>query len=76
MAAPSDLNITLGQGTAIKEVYNVKKQNLENNQQFISQHAESQKMKEKPKIKKFDRAVNVEVLGTLTDFLIRSKTDF
>lgn len=58
---PSDLNITLGQGTAIKEVYNVKKQSLENNQEFIAQHAVAEKNKDQSKIKTFDDAVKVEI---------------
>ena len=52
MTGTSDMNIILGQGTAVKEVHNVKKQNLEINQQFVAQETEGQKKKDKIKIKK------------------------
>ena len=38
------MNIVLGQGAAIKEVHNAKKQNLELNQQLIAQKRINGKM--------------------------------
>jgi hypothetical protein len=37
MASTTDMNIVIGQGNAIKEVHNVRKQSLELNQQFVPQ---------------------------------------
>ena len=51
MTGASNMNIIVGQGTAIKEVHNVKKQNLEINQQFVAQETESQKKKINQKFK-------------------------
>ena len=43
MTGTSNINIIVGQGTAIKEIHNVKKQNLEINQQYVAQKAEDDK---------------------------------
>jgi len=55
------MNIIIGQGTAIKEVHNVKKQSLEVNQQFAAQNTEEQKKEDKPKVQKFDKKSRVEI---------------
>jgi hypothetical protein len=44
MASTTDMNIVLGQGNAVKEVHNVRKQNLELNQQFVAQQTEEKKV--------------------------------
>jgi hypothetical protein len=51
MSTLSDLNIVLGQGEAIKEVYHVKKQHLELGQQVISQKAEHDKQQERSRVR-------------------------
>lgn len=61
MTTTSDMNIIVGQGTAIKEVHNVKKQNLEVNQHFVAQDSEGQKEKEKTKVQKSDKKDIVEM---------------
>jgi hypothetical protein len=55
------MNVILGQGTAIKEIHNVKKQNLEVNQQFVAQNAEDEKKEDKTKVKKLDEQNKVEI---------------
>jgi len=53
MASDTNLNIVLGQGHAVKNIYNVKKQNLELQQQFAAQHTEVKEKKKKEKVMKF-----------------------
>lgn len=53
MASDTNLNIILGQGHAVKNIYNVKKQNLELQQQFAAQHTEVKEKRDKKKVKKF-----------------------
>ena len=47
MASTTDMNIVLGQGNAVKEVHNVRKQNLELNQQFVAQQTEEKKREDR-----------------------------
>jgi len=61
MSGTTDMNIVLGQGNAIKEVHNIRKQSLELNQQFISQKTEDEKKEDKSKVKEFDTGNRVEV---------------
>jgi len=61
MAGTTDLNIVLGQGNAIKEVHNIRKQSLELNQQFIAQKTEDEKKEDKSKVKEFDAGNRIEV---------------
>jgi len=61
MAGTTDMNIVLGQGNAIKEVHNIRKQSLELNQQFIAQKTEDEKKEDKSKVKEFDAGNRVEV---------------
>lgn len=56
MAADTNLNIIISQGSAVKEVYNSKKQNLELQQQFNTQHTEMKKVREKEKAKRSSNA--------------------
>ena len=53
MASDTNLNIVLGQGHAVKNIYNVKKQNLELQQQFAAQHTKVKEKRKKEKVMKF-----------------------
>ena len=61
MASATDMNIILGQGSAIKEVHNVKKQNLEISQQFVAQNLEEKKKEDKDKVQDFEKGNRVEM---------------
>ena len=56
MVATTNMNIILGQGNAVNEVHNVRKQNLELNQQFVAQETEGKKKEDKTKVQKFEAA--------------------
>jgi hypothetical protein len=61
MSATTDMNIILGQGSSIKEVHNVKKQNLEMNQQFVAQQTDDSKIEDKSKVQEFDTNNKIEI---------------
>ena len=61
MVGTANMNIVLGQGNAVKEVQNIKKQSLEMNQQFAAQHTEEKKKAEKSKIDAFETRNKIEV---------------
>jgi hypothetical protein len=61
MAASTDMNIILGQGNAVKEVHNVKKQNLEMNQQFVAQQSDDLKKEDKSKVQEFETNNRIEI---------------
>ena len=61
MAATTNMNIILGQGNAVNEVHNVRKQNLEMNQQFVAQETEGKKKEDKVKVQKFEGADKVAI---------------
>ena len=61
MSGTTHMNIILGQGNTIKEVHNVKKQNLEMNQQFVAQQSEDMKREDKAKVKEFDTKNRIEI---------------
>ncbi len=61
MTGTGDMNIIVGQGTAVKEVHNVKKLSLEINQQFVAQEVEDEKKKDKTKVKKLEKRDKVEI---------------
>jgi len=61
MASTTDMNIILGQGSAIKEVHNVKKQNLEISQQVVAQNIEEEKKEEKDKVQEFERSNRIDI---------------
>lgn len=61
MPGSTDMNIILGQGTAIKEVHNVKKQNLEFNQQFVAQNTEDKKKEDKSKVQEFEKSNRIDI---------------
>ena len=60
MSSTTNMNIILGQGSAVKEVHNVKKQNLEVNQQCVAQHVEDKKKEEKNKIQDFEKSNRID----------------
>ena len=61
MSSTTDMNIILGQGSAVKEVHNVKKQNLEINQQFVVQHIEDKKKEDKDKVQDFEKSNRIDM---------------
>ncbi|MBW1666471.1 MAG: hypothetical protein JRJ66_00215 [Deltaproteobacteria bacterium] len=61
MSGTTDMNIVLGQGAAIKEVHNAKKQNLELNQQLIAQKIEDKKRDDKSRVQKSEKGDKVEI---------------
>jgi hypothetical protein len=61
MSSTTNMNIILGQGSAVKEVHNVKKQNLEVNQQCVAQHVEDKKKEDKDKIQDFEKSNRVDM---------------
>ena len=60
MSGTTHLNIILGQGNTIKEVHNVKKQNLEMNQQFVAQKTEDIKKEDKSKVQESETKNRIE----------------
>jgi hypothetical protein len=52
MADTANLNIILSQGNAVNEVNNIRKQNLELNQQYVVQHSDIKKKKEREEVRK------------------------
>ena len=61
MSGTTHMNIILGQGNTIKEVHNVKKQNLEMNQQFVAQQSDATKKEDKSKVEKFETKNRIEI---------------
>ena len=63
MSNTTDMNIVLGQGSAIKEVHNVGRQNLELNQQLVAQKTEDKKKEDKKKVQDFETENRIEIKG-------------
>jgi|GEM_PF-647103 len=61
MTGITDLNIVIGQGNAVNEVHNIRKQSLEFNQQFIAQDTELKKNIEKTRIQKSETENSIEI---------------
>ena len=61
MSGTTHMNVILGQGNTIKEVHNVKKQNLEMNQQFVAQQSEVMKKEDKSKVEEFEAKNRIEI---------------
>jgi len=61
MSGTTHMNVILGQGNTIKEVHNVKKQNLEMNQQFVAQQSEGTKKEDKSKVQEFETKNRIEI---------------
>jgi hypothetical protein len=60
MSGTTHMNVIIGQGNTIKEVHNVKKQNLEMNQQFIAQQSDDIKKEDKSKVEEFETKNRIE----------------
>ena len=58
-----DTNIVLGQGNAIKEVHNIRRQDLEINQQFVAQKSKDKRKEEKSKVQDFERGNRIDIRG-------------
>ena len=61
MSSTTNMNIILGQGSAIKEVHNVKKQNLGVNQQCVVQHVEDKKKEDKDRVQDFEKSKRINM---------------
>lgn len=61
MSGSTHMNIILGQGSTIKEVHNVKKQNLEINHQVIAQKSEDMKKEDKSKVQNYETKNRIEI---------------
>ena len=63
MAGDSNVNIVISQGNAIKEIYNVKKQTLEMQQQIGMQEHIKKHREEKIKIQKSEKNTKIQDKG-------------
>ena len=61
MASTTNVNIILGQGNAVNEVHNIRKQNLELNQQVVAQETEGKKKEDKVKVQQFEASDKVAI---------------
>jgi len=61
MTSTSDINIVLGQGNIVKEIQNVRRQDLELNQQFVAQKTKDDKEKEKSRVQEFETENKIEM---------------
>jgi len=61
MSGTTNLDIVLSQGTAVKEVQNVRKQSLDMNQQYVVQHAEILRKEDKEKVPEPKARDHVEI---------------
>lgn len=61
MSGLTDTNIVLGQGNAIKEVHNIRRQDLELNQQFVAQKAEGKQKEEKSKVQDSETGNRIQI---------------
>ncbi len=61
MAITSHMNIVLGQGDAVKDIHNLRRQHLDLNQQAVAQEIEDKKEKDKSKVQEFDTGNNIEI---------------
>ena len=61
MASTTDMNIVIGQGNAVKEVHNVRKQNLELNQQFVAQQTEQKKKEDRVTVQEFESTQRIAI---------------
>ena len=63
MTSTTDMNIILGQGSAIKEAHNVRKQSLELNQHFVAQKTEDKKREDKKRVQEFNTDNKIQITG-------------
>jgi hypothetical protein len=61
MSNTTDMNIVLGQGSAVKHIYNFRRHNQEVDQELAAQIIENKKQKKKEKIKKSETDNKVKV---------------
>ena len=61
MASATDMNIVIGQGNAVKEVHNVRKQNLELNQQYVAQQTEQKKKEDRVTVQEFESPQRIRI---------------
>lgn len=61
MSGTTNMNIVLSQGSAVKEVQNVRKQILDLNQQYVVQHAEILRKEDKKKVPEPRSGDHVEI---------------
>ena len=61
MASTTDMNIVIGQGNAVKEVHNVRKQSLELNQQFVAQQTEQKKKEDRVTVQEFESPQRISI---------------
>ena len=61
MASTTDMNIVIGQGNAIKEVHNVRKQSLELNQQFVAQQTEQKKREDRVTVQESESPQRIRI---------------
>ncbi|MCD4715481.1 MAG: hypothetical protein K8R45_01920 [Desulfobacterales bacterium] len=61
MSGLTDTNIVLGQGNSIKEVHNIRRQDLDLNQQFVAQKTEGKKKEDKSKVQDFETGNRIEL---------------
>ncbi len=61
MTGDSNMNLVISQGTAVKEVFNIKKQTLEVQQQTGMQERIEKNREEKTKIQKTDSDTKIQV---------------
>ena len=61
MAASTDMNVVLGQSSAVKEVQNIRKQSLEINKQFIAQQETFKRKEAKSRIEKFETKNDITI---------------
>lgn len=61
MASDTSLNIVLGQGHAVKSIYNVKKQSLELQQHFASQQTDVKEKRSKETVQKFSAENSIQI---------------
>jgi hypothetical protein len=63
MAADTNLNAVISQGSAVAEVHNVRKNVLDSNQQFLAQHADDKKKEERSKVAETHGGDKIEIRG-------------
>ena len=63
MAADTNLNAVIGQGSAIAEVQNIRKNVLDSNQQFLAQHADDKKKEEHSRVAETPEGDKIEIKG-------------
>ena len=63
MAADTNLNAVISQGSAVAEVHNVRKNVLDSNQHFLAQHADDKKKEERSKVAETHSGDKIEIRG-------------